>query len=44
MHFDISMAGFATFACYAILFGFLVRSLAARWSDNAFGQALAFIY
>lgn len=44
MHLDVSVAGFATFACYLLLFGFLVRSLAARWSDNAFGQALAFIY
>lgn len=44
MHLDISFPGFVTFSCYAILFGFLWRSLAARWSDNAFGGAMAFIY
>lgn len=44
MHVHISPIEFIQFAAYAILFGFLWRSLAARWSDNAFGQAMAFIY
>lgn len=44
MHLQVSLADFITFAAYATVFGFLWRSLAARWSDNPVGQAMAFIY
>lgn len=44
MHLHVSPFEFISFACYAVLFGFLWRSLAARWSDNPVGQAMAFIY
>ena len=44
MHLTVSFPAFLTFALYAVIFGFLWRSLAARWSDNAAGQAMAFIF
>lgn len=44
MHVHVSPVEFAAVACYLVIFGFLWRSLAARWSDNAVGQAMSFIY
>lgn len=44
MHVHVSPVEFAAFVCYAIIFGFFWRSLAARWSENVVGQAMAFIY
>jgi hypothetical protein len=44
MHVHISVVEFAAAAAYIIIFGFLWRSLAAQWSDNAIGKAMAFIY
>lgn len=44
MHMNVSLVEFGAFAAYAIIFGFLWRSLAARWSDNSVGQAMAFIF
>jgi hypothetical protein len=44
MHVHVSPIEFLTVAAYLVIFGFLWRSLAARWSDNNVGQAMAFIY
>lgn len=44
MHITVSTVEFFTVVAYVILFGFFWRSLSARWSDNPFGQAMAFIY
>ena len=44
MHVHISPVEFLATAAYLVIFGFLWRSLAARWSDNPWGQAMAFIY
>lgn len=44
MHVHVSPVEFLTVACYLVIFGFLWRSLAARWSDKPVGQAMAFIY
>lgn len=44
MHVHVSPIEFLTNACYVIIFGFLWRSLASRWSDNPWGQAMAFIF
>lgn len=44
MHVHVSPVDFLTTACYLIIFGFLWRSLAARWSEKPIGQAMAFIY
>lgn len=44
MHVHISPVEFLATAAYLVVFGFLWRSLAARWSENPVGQAMAFIY
>lgn len=44
MGFSISALGFLTFACYAIIFGFLWRSLAVKLHDRPIGQAMAYIF
>lgn len=44
MDIHVSPVEFLATACYIVIFGFLWRSLAARWRDNAFGQAMAFIF
>ena len=44
MHVHVSPVEFLTTACYVVIFGFLWRSLAARWSDNAVGQGMAYIF
>lgn len=43
-HVHIGVAELATFTAFIIIFGFLWRSLAARWADNSLGQAMAFVY
>lgn len=44
LHLHIGGFDFIPLVCYFIIFGFLWRSLAARWADNPIGQAMAFIY
>lgn len=44
MHVHVSPLEFFQTAFSIIIFGFLWRSLAARWSDNKVGQAMAYIY
>lgn len=44
MHIHVSPVEFLTTACYVVIFGFLWRSLAARWSDNSVGQGMAYIF
>ena len=44
MHVHISPVEFLSTAAFLIIFGFLWRSLAAKWADNRVGQAMAFIY
>lgn len=44
MHVHISPVEFLETACFVVIFGFLWRTLAARWSDKPVGQAMAFIY
>lgn len=44
MHVHVSPVEFLTTVCYLVIFGFLWRSLSARWSDKPMGQAMAFIY
>lgn len=44
MHAHVGVVEFAEFALYAVIFGFLWRTLAALWADNRVGQAMAFIY
>jgi hypothetical protein len=44
MHVHVSPVEFAQVAAFVVIFGFLWRSLAAYWSDNKVGQAMAFIY
>lgn len=44
MHVHVSPIEFLTVACYVVIFGFIWRSLAARWADNSVGQAMAFIF
>lgn len=44
MHIHVSPVEFLTTACYVVIFGFFWRTLAARWSDNSVGQAMAYIF
>lgn len=44
MHVHVSPVEFLTTAAFIVIFGFLWRSLSARWADNNVGQAMAFIY
>lgn len=44
IHVHVSPVEFLSTAAYVVLFGFLWRTLSARWSDNAAGQAMAFIF
>lgn len=44
MHVHVSPVEFLKVASFVVIFGFLWRSLAARMSDNAVGQAMAYIY
>lgn len=44
MHVHISPVEFLSTAAYIIIFGFLWRTLASRWSDNPVGQAMAYIF
>jgi hypothetical protein len=38
-----SALNFVTIACMVVIFSFLWRMLAARWSENSAGQAMAAI-
>lgn len=44
MHVHVSPVEFLQVAAFIVIFGFLWRTLAARWKDNAVGQGMAFIY
>lgn len=44
MHVHISPVEFLAVACYLVIFGFFWRTLAARWSENPVGKAMAFVY
>lgn len=44
MHVHVSPIEFLTTVCFVVIFGFMWRSLSARWSDNSFGKAMAYIY
>ncbi len=44
MHLQIGLMEFVALSAYLVIFGFFWRSLAARWSDNSVGQAMAFIF
>ena len=44
MHLHIDAVDFVKTALYVIIFGFFWRTLAARWSNNAYGKAMAFIF
>lgn len=44
MRLDFSAIGFLEFACYAVIFGFFWRTLAAKFHDHPVGQAMAYIY
>ena len=39
-----SALNFLIIAAFVTILGFLTRSLAARYADSPFGQALAYIY
>jgi hypothetical protein len=40
----IGAVDFFVVAAYMVIFGFLWRSLAARWSERPLGKAMAYIY
>lgn len=44
MHFHIGTVDFVPLVMFIIIFGFLWRSLAAKWADKPIGQAMAYIY
>lgn len=44
MHIHVGALDFMITVAYVIIFAYIWRSLAAHWSDNALGQAMAFIF
>lgn len=44
MHVHVSAVEFLTVAAYVVIFGFLWRTLAARWADKPVGAAMAYIF
>lgn len=44
MNVHIGLPEFVSFSAMVVLFGFLWRSLSARWAETPFGKAMAFIY
>lgn len=44
MTLHIGVLGFATFLCYLMIAGFLLRSLSAKFPDSSFAKAIGFIY
>jgi hypothetical protein len=40
---NISLWGFLTFVCYALIFGFFARFIASQWPDGPVSKALLFI-
>ncbi len=40
---NISLWGFLTFVCYALIFGFFSRFLASQYPDSAVSKALLFM-
>jgi len=43
MHVHASALDFLIFVAYSIIFGFIWRLAAARWSDSPVGKAMAFV-
>lgn len=43
MHVHVNAAEFLIFVSELLLASYLLRALAARWADNAWGQALSFM-
>lgn len=44
MTLQIGVLGFLTFVAYALIYGFLLRGMTARYPDSTVTKALAFIY
>jgi len=44
MHIHIGLVQLLTTFAYVIIVGFFWRIAAGYWSDNALGQAMAFVY
>jgi hypothetical protein len=44
MHVHVGAVEALTVFAYIVIFGFIWRSLAAKWSTKPIGQAMAFIY
>lgn len=44
LHVHISPVEFLVTAAFIVIFGFLWRSLSAKWADKPVGKAMAFIY
>lgn len=42
-HIHVSALDFLVFCAYSIIFGFLWRMAAVKWSDKSVGKAMAFI-
>lgn len=43
-HVHISLVSFLVSGAYLIIWGFLWRTLAIKWKDNAVGQAMGYIF
>jgi hypothetical protein len=44
MHIHVGALDFFITAAYIIIFAYIWRALAAHWSGNSLGQAMAFIF
>lgn len=44
MRLDIGWAGALAWLAYAMIWGFIIRAISAKFPDNPFSKALAFIY
>jgi len=44
MNLNIGLLGFATFAAYLVIFGFIARSITARYPDSTISKAIGYIY
>lgn len=43
-HLHVGTVDAIVVACYLVVFGFLWRTAAAKWSEHPVGQAMAYIY
>lgn len=44
MHVHVSPVEFLTVAAYVVIFGFIWRTLSARYAEKPVGQAMAYIF